>query len=203
MKVSWKTLVLEAGLSLLVKVSWKTLVLEAWIVTFGESLVENARFGSLDCHFWSKSRVKRSFWKLGFSLLVKVSWKMLVLEACLVCKSVLTREASKSVSVQQERQERVSSRSRGSTHRSRTSPLGRRDSEAVHNGNLMVGRVMVLILLAAAKGVWWTLEQPSSSVMEYHPTFQRALKLCHGVQRLPIDMWHFRAASKKANPFEL
>ena len=79
------------------KVSCKTLVLEAWIVTFGESLVENARFGSLDCHFWSKSGVKRSFWKLGFSLLVKVSWKMLVLEACLVCKSVLTREASKSV----------------------------------------------------------------------------------------------------------
>ena len=40
------------GLSLLVKVSWKMLVLEAWIVTFGESLVENARFGSLACHFW-------------------------------------------------------------------------------------------------------------------------------------------------------
>ena len=42
----------KLGLSLLVKVSWKTLVLEAWIVTFGESLVENARFGSLDWHFW-------------------------------------------------------------------------------------------------------------------------------------------------------
>ena len=42
----------KLGLSLLVKVSRKMLVLEAWIVTFGESLVENARFGSLDCHFW-------------------------------------------------------------------------------------------------------------------------------------------------------
>ena len=60
----------KLGLSLLVNVSWKTLVLEAWLVTFGESLVENARFGSLDfvtfgeslvenarfgslaCHFW-------------------------------------------------------------------------------------------------------------------------------------------------------
>ena len=40
------------GLSLLVKVSWKMLVLKAWIVTFGESLVENARFENLDCHFW-------------------------------------------------------------------------------------------------------------------------------------------------------
>ena len=104
------------------KVSWKTLVLEGWIVTFGESLVENTRFGSLDCHFWSTSRVKRSFWKLGFSLLVKVSWKTLVLEgwivtfgeslvesACLVCKSVLTREASKSV--KQECPARVSRKS--------------------------------------------------------------------------------------------
>ena len=42
----------KLGLSLLVKVSWKMLVWEAWIVTFGESLVENARFGSLDSHFW-------------------------------------------------------------------------------------------------------------------------------------------------------
>ena len=42
----------KLGLSLLVKVSWKMLVLEAWILTFGESLVENACFGSLDSHFW-------------------------------------------------------------------------------------------------------------------------------------------------------
>ena len=82
----------KLGLSLLVKVSWKTLVVEAWIVTFGESLAENARFGSLDCHFWWKSRGKCSFWKL-----------------CLVCKSVLTREASKSV--KQECPARVSSKS--------------------------------------------------------------------------------------------
>ena len=63
------------------EVSLEMLVLEACIVTFGESLVENARFGSLDCHFWWMSRGKCSFWKLALSLLVKVSWKMLVLEA--------------------------------------------------------------------------------------------------------------------------
>ena len=71
----------KLGLSLLVKVSWKTFDLKAWIVTFGGSLVENARFESLDCHFWWKSRGKCSFWKLGLSLLVKVSWKMFVLKA--------------------------------------------------------------------------------------------------------------------------
>ena len=42
----------KLGLLLLMKVSWKMLVLEAWIVTFGESLVENARFERLDFHFW-------------------------------------------------------------------------------------------------------------------------------------------------------
>ena len=56
-------LVSRLGLSLLVNVWWKMLVLEAWIVTFGEvleawvltfgeRLAENARFGSLDSHFW-------------------------------------------------------------------------------------------------------------------------------------------------------
>ena len=42
----------KIGLSLLVKVSWKMIILEAWILTFGESLVENDRFGSLDSDFW-------------------------------------------------------------------------------------------------------------------------------------------------------
>ena len=55
----------KLGLSLLVKISWKMLVWEAWIGTFGESLVENARFGGLDCHFWWKSQAKRSLWELG------------------------------------------------------------------------------------------------------------------------------------------
>ena len=68
----------KLGFSLLVKVSCKMLVLEAWIVTFGDSLVENARFGSLDCESLMENIGKCSFWKLGFSLVVKVSWKMLV-----------------------------------------------------------------------------------------------------------------------------
>ena len=37
-----------------------------------------------EVRFCEKSRVKRSFWKLGLSLLVKVSWKALVLEAWIV-----------------------------------------------------------------------------------------------------------------------
>ena len=55
------------------------LVVEVWIVTCGES----------EARVFSKSvkkecRVKRSFWKLGLLLLVKVSCKALVLEGWIV-----------------------------------------------------------------------------------------------------------------------
>ena len=77
------------------------LVLEAWIVTFGESLVENARW-KLGLSLLAKVSWKMLVLEAGLSLLAKVSWKLLVLEACLV---VSTK------SVQQECQERVSSKS--------------------------------------------------------------------------------------------
>ena len=77
-------IVWKFGLSFLVKVSWKILVLKVWLVTFGESFVENICFGSLNCYFWWKSRGKCPFWKLGLSLLIKVSWKMFVFEAFIV-----------------------------------------------------------------------------------------------------------------------
>ena len=41
----------KSGLSLFANVSWKMLALEVWIVTFCDSLVEHALFGSLDYHF--------------------------------------------------------------------------------------------------------------------------------------------------------
>ena len=68
------------GSSLLEEVSYETLVLETWQFTFGGSLVRNARFGDLALHFWRKSRTKRSFWRLGSSLLEEVLYETLVLE---------------------------------------------------------------------------------------------------------------------------
>ena len=44
------------------------------------SLVENVRCGSVGSHFLRKSRVKRSFWQVSFSLFGKVSWKTFVLK---------------------------------------------------------------------------------------------------------------------------
>ena len=49
-------------------------------MTFGGSLVRNARFGDLTCDFWRKSRSKRSFLRLDASLLEEVSYEKLVLQ---------------------------------------------------------------------------------------------------------------------------
>ena len=54
-------------LQFLRSLSWKTLVLEVWILTFCESLVENAHFERLHSQFLRQSR-KRSFWKASFSV---------------------------------------------------------------------------------------------------------------------------------------
>ena len=42
-----------------------------WILTFCKCLVENARFGGVDSHFLRRSRDKRSFWKVSFSVFAK------------------------------------------------------------------------------------------------------------------------------------
>ena len=60
--------------------SYETLVLETWRFTFGGSLVRSARFGDLALHFWRQPRTKRSFWRLGASLLEEVLCEALVLE---------------------------------------------------------------------------------------------------------------------------
>lgn len=88
--------------------------------------------------------------------------------------------------------------SRGSTLRSKTCPLGRCDSEVVQEANIMFGRLMILLMICSAKKVWWILEQPHSSIMHYHPLFQRFLQL-RGVEvrKLFTCMGWFGAGSKK------
>ena len=78
--ISYETLVLETWRFTLEDISYETLVLETWRFTFGGRLVRNARFGDLALHFWRTSRTKRSFWRLGASLLEDVSYETLVLE---------------------------------------------------------------------------------------------------------------------------
>ena len=89
-------------------------------------------------------------------------------------------------------------RSMGSTLRSKSRPLGRRDSRKVQEGNVMVARCMILCLLASARACWWILEQPGSSIMHHHPTFQKALRLLRGVRRLRLCMRNYGGKTKKA-----
>lgn len=80
--------------------------------------------------------------------------------------------------------------------RSRTRPLGRKDSQAVRDGNILAARAIILCLIAASKCVWWVLEQPSSSIFELHPLFQQMVRMLR-VHRLSINMSDFGAPTVK------
>ena len=87
-------------------------------------------------------------------------------------------------------------RSAGSTLRSRQRPLGRRDSECVRLGNLLCCRALILLCLCASKGVWWILEQPMSSCMEFHPLFQRVIRML-GMRKILISMSNYGGPTEK------
>ncbi|CAK9090432.1 Uncharacterized protein SCF082_LOCUS42649 [Durusdinium trenchii] len=86
--------------------------------------------------------------------------------------------------------------SRGSTLRSRTRPLGRTDSQAVRDGNLLAARAVLLCLLCSCKAMFWVLEQPGSSIMHLHPLFQRLMRLVT-VHQLRVPMSRFGGPTKK------
>ncbi|CAK9082755.1 unnamed protein product, partial [Durusdinium trenchii] len=73
-------------------------------------------------------------------------------------------------------------RSRGSTGRSESSPLGW-DYDSV-------------LLLAQRKKIWWILEQPINSLMERHPLFVALMRLMP-IRRMPTAMSWFGGATRK------
>ena len=87
-------------------------------------------------------------------------------------------------------------RSRGTTQRSRTRPLGRTDYPSVRLGNLLCCRALLLVILAASKGCMWVLEQPGSSTMEWHPLFQKMMKMIE-VRKMFISMCNFGGPTRK------
>ena len=56
-------------------------------------------------------------------------------------------------------------------------PLGRQDSESVRLGNLLCCRAVLLLLIAASRGVYWLLEQPALSALEFFPYLDYARRL--------------------------
>lgn len=81
--------------------------------------------------------------------------------------------------------------------RSKRRPLGRPDSQAVRDGNVLAARAFLLCLLASCKGIWWVLEQPTTSLMHEHPMFKHLAKLV-GIRRIRINMSSYGGPTKKA-----
>lgn len=92
--------------------------------------------------------------------------------------------------------ERALSRSRGSTKRSRTSPLGERSFPSVAMGNLQASRVAILLLLCAARSVFWVVEQPKGSLLELHPLIQKVFKMINAY-KLHIRMGDYGGETLK------
>lgn len=64
--------------------------------------------------------------------------------------------------------------------------------------NEMVARVVVLLVLAMARGVWWCLEQPANSLLSSHTLFVKMLRLRNvHVYRISTSLGHFGAKSMK------
>lgn len=56
-------------------------------------------------------------------------------------------------------------------------PLGNEEYESVQKSNLIATRSVLLLLLAAARGVFWFVEQPSLSTLEHFPYLVYAMRL--------------------------
>lgn len=60
----------------------------------------------------------------------------------------------------------------------------------------MVARCCLLVFLAAARGIWWVLEQPRGSLLQYHPAFQLLSSMLK-VYRKHIKMGNFGSLTEK------
>ena len=85
---------------------------------------------------------------------------------------------------------------RGTSQRSQLSPLGNTAHEYVRRANLMTARVILLMRLALACGQACVLENPASSLIEFHPRFQ-AFLVDYVIYRVKLNLGDFGAPTKK------
>ena len=86
--------------------------------------------------------------------------------------------------------------SRGSTARSAGFPLGK-ECKLCEEANTMVSRVCILLLLCAARQIWFVLEQPCNSLLEHHPRFQDLMMLLK-IYRKHVAMKDYGGGSMKS-----
>jgi type IV secretory pathway TrbD component len=87
--------------------------------------------------------------------------------------------------------------SRHTTGRRKHRPLGHRRFVKVVRANTMVARVILQIWVWQALGIWWVVEQPGRSVMEYHPRFQELFRR-FTIYKKHICMGNYGADTRKA-----
>ena len=87
-------------------------------------------------------------------------------------------------------------RSRGSTKRSPSRPLGETSYPSVSLGNLLLCRTLILLCVAQALKVFWVLEQPKGSLMQHHPQFEEIMRMVD-MYKHTISMKRFGAPSSK------
>ena len=67
--------------------------------------------------------------------------------------------------------------SRGTSKRSRCWPAGNTKEPTVALANTITSRFSLLILIALARSVWWTVEQPLSSLMAAYAPMRHAMEV--------------------------
>ena len=93
--------------------------------------------------------------------------------------------------------------SRSSTGRNKRMPLGTPHlCRSVEDGNTMVARSAVLMMLCAARHGWWALEQPAGSLMARHPSLLYLHSIANmfpwlGWQNVTTSMAAFQAECSK------
>ena len=85
---------------------------------------------------------------------------------------------------------------RSQTGRRSFLPLGDPRVPTVAEGNIMVSRMVLHLFVLEARGCWWILEQPMSSLLEEHPRFQQFIS-SHVVWRYTLRMGAFGAETAK------
>ena len=66
----------------------------------------------------------------------------------------------------------------------------------------MMSRVVLLCCIFDALGIWWLVEQPKGSLMQWHPRWQWLMSV-RAVYRLSFRMRTFGAATDKAGMGDL
>ena len=85
---------------------------------------------------------------------------------------------------------------RGTSRRTPFFILGDTEVDGVAAANLQVSRVVLILYIYEAQGVWWVLEQPRNSLLEQHPRFQSFLSH-REVFRTRVDLGSFGSSSQK------